>query len=249
MCPQLLSKPIELVEREATSLAVYDPRLCFIRDENFTMQRDWRERLAVLHRALPETKLYMFASANTINSEERARVLAENGTYMVCLGLEDPTKEYAKNRHLDEVVARLKRFGIYTYLSFIVNPLEIVGREAGVEFYARLMARFNELGPEMVCGNFLMPFRGTALWDKYYQYISPEDYRYYDSKTPFLVRNPVTRDKIRFFMFWYQWLYYTSDWYRDNVRRFDIGDTLHLRFEELYAEFRPLYERLWDVRP
>lgn len=249
MCPQLLSKPIELVEREAASLAAYDPRFCFIRDENFTMQRDWRERLAVLHGALPETKLYMFASANTINSEERVRALAENGTYMVCLGLEDPTKEYAKNRHLDEVVARLKRFGIYTYLSFIVNPLEIVGREVGVEFYARLMTRFNELGPEMVCGNFLMPFRGTALWDKYYQYISPEDYQYYDSKTPFLVRNPVIRDKVRFFMFWYQWLYYTSDWYRDNVRRFDIGDTLHLRFEELYAEFRPLYERLWDVRP
>lgn len=249
ICPRIESKPIELVEREARALVFYKPRFCFIRDENFTMQKDWPKRLRIINQYLPETRLYLFASANTINSAGKVATLRGSGVYMVCLGLEDPTKEYQKNRHLDNVVKLLKNDGIYTYLSFIVNPLEIVGREEGIAFYKALMARFQQLGPEMVCGNFLMPFRGTALWDKYYHLISPEDYRYYDSKTPFLVRNPVVRDKMRFFMFWYQWLYYTSDWYRDYVRRFDIGDTLNLRFLELYEEFRPFYERLWDVRP
>ncbi len=167
---------------------------------------------------------------------------------MVCLGLEDPTKDYAKNRNLDMVASYLKNSGIYMYLSFIVNPLEIVGKEAGEAFYTKLMERFRELAPEMVCGNFLMPFRGTGLWDKYFQFVGPEDYRYYDSKTPFLVRNPVLREKMKFYMFWYQWQYFTSDFYRDNVRRFDTGDTLHLRFEELYREFMPRYERIWNVR-
>lgn len=248
MCPQIDSKPLALVKREAEALAVYEPKFCFIRDENFTMQQDWRDRLRVIHRALPETRLYLFASANTINIHERVRVLADNGVYMVCMGLEDPTKDYAKNKNLDEVVARLKERGIYTYLSFIVNPLEVVGREAGEAFYSLLMKRFFELRPEMVCGNFLMPFRGTALWDKFYQFISPEDYKDYDSKTPFLVRNPVAREKMRFFMFWYQWLYYNSEQYNQGVRKFQVGDTLHLRFEELFQEFRILYERLWDTR-
>jgi len=111
------------------------------------------------------------------------------------------------------------------------------------------MQRIEELAPEMICGNFLMPFRGTKIWDKYYAYVSPEDYRHYDSKTPFLIRNPVLREKMKFFMFWYQWQYYTSDFYNTNVREFQTGDTLHLRFLELYKHFRSVYERIWDVRP
>lgn len=248
MCPKLMSKPIDLVKREALALAQYAPKFCFIRDENFTMQRDWKLRLAIIHQALPETKLYLFASANTLTTWEKVEYMARNGVYMVCLGLEDPTKDYAKNRNLDAVCKFLKRAGIYIYLSFIVNPLEIVGKEAGETFYGKLMERFQELAPEMVCGNFLMPFRGTGLWDKYFQFVGPEDYRYYDSKTPFLVRNPVLREKMKFFMFWYQWKYFTSDFYQKSVRKFDTGDTLHLRFRELYDEFMPRYERIWNVR-
>jgi hypothetical protein len=248
MCPQLLSRPLEIVEREAKSLVSYSPRFIFIRDENFTMQKDWRSRLRTIHAALPSTKIYLFASANTLR-ENDLRFLSEHGVYMICLGLEDPTTNYKKNKNLDQVVLWMKKYGIMTYLSFIVNPLNIIGRKKGQVFYDKLMTRFYELAPEMVCGNFLMPFRGTALWDKYYAYVSPEDYKHYDSKTPFLIRNPVVRDKMRFFMFWYQWLYYTSDFYKENVREFKVEDTLHLRFEELYAYFRPLYEKLWDVRP
>jgi hypothetical protein len=212
------------------------------------MQSDWRERLAVIHTALPETRLYLFASANTITTQEKADYMAQNGVYMVCLGLEDPTKEYAKNRTLDTVASFLKEAGIYIYLSFIVDPLAIVGRAEGEAFYQKLNQRFIELGPEMVCGNFLMPFRGTKLWDKYYQYVGPEDYKYYNSKEPFLVRNPVLREKMSFFMFWYQWQYYNSEYYDISVRKFDTGDTLNLRFMELYNEFMPRYDRVWDAR-
>jgi hypothetical protein len=212
------------------------------------MQKDWVLRLEAIHRLLPTTKIYLFASANTL-SEKAVKVLANNNVYMVCLGLEDPTAEYRKNNRLDEVVRLLKASGVMVYLSFIVDPLRIIGREAGAEFYSILGKRVEELAPEMICGNFLMPFRGTAIWDKYYAYVSPEDYKYYDSKTPFLVRNPVVREKMKFFMFWFQWLYYTSDFYNRNVRKFDVADTLHLRFLELYQEFRPCYEKFWNVRP
>jgi len=248
MCPKILSKPLEFVEREAKSLRVYNPNFIFFRDENFTMQKDWRERLAAVHQALPNTKIYLFASANTLN-EEKLKFMADHGVYMICLGLEDPTVEYRKNSKLDQVVAWMKEHGIMAYLSFIVDPLRIISREAGAEFYQILMARIEELAPEMICGNFLMPFRGTKIWDKYYAHVSPEDYKYYDSKTPFLIRNPIVREKMKFFMFWHQWQYYTSDFYNTKVREFKTGDTLHLRFEELYKHFRSVYERLWNVRP
>jgi len=142
MCPQILSKPLEIVEREAQSLIIYNPKFIFIRDENFTMQKDWRERLAAIHSALPEAKIYLFASANTLN-REKARFMAEHGVYMICLGLEDPTIEYRKNNKLDQVVDWLKEFGVMVYLSFIVDPLQIISREAGTEFYQVLMQRFN----------------------------------------------------------------------------------------------------------
>ena len=146
----------------------------------------------------------------------------------------------------------MKLFGVDSgvfYFYKIVNPLKIIGQEAGKKFYDGLMTRFHELAPEMVCGNFLMPFRGTKIWDEYYPFVSREDYKHYDSKTAFLIRNQVVREKMHFFMFWNQWLYYTSDFYAKNVRKFVIHDTLHLRFMELYNQLRPEYERIWDVRP
>lgn len=248
MCERQTSRPLEMVILEAKSLVQYDPKFLFIRDENFTTQKDWRLRLEAINRILPDTKLYLFASANTL-SERTVRYMSEHGVYMACLGLEDPTVQYGKNLRLDQAVARMKKYGIMTYLSFIVNPLKIIGREEGEGFYDLLMTRLYELKPEMICGNFLMPFRGTKIWDEYYAYVSPEDYKDYDTKTPFLVRNPVVREKMKFFLFWYQWLYYNSDIYNNEVRKFAVGDTLHLRFLELYKQFMPKYERMWDVRP
>jgi hypothetical protein len=94
-----------------------------------------------------------------------------------------------------------------------------------------------------------MPFRGTKIWDQYYAFISPKDYKYYTTKEPFLIRNKIVREKMKFFMFWYQWLYFNSEFYNTKVRKFAVGDTLHLRFLELYDEFVPKYQRLWNMRP
>lgn len=257
MCPRLESKPLDALERELKEMVAISEgnvpgfkdklHFLFIRDENFTAQKDWPKRLELIHRYFPTTKVYLFGSANTI-TEKTAKTLAQYGVYMVCLGLEDVTVDYGKNSHLDEVVARLKRYGIYTYLSFIVDPLKVVGKEAGQKFYDLLMKRLFELKPDMICGNFLMPFRGTKLWDSYYHFVDRADYPLYTSKEPFLIRNEVVREKMRFFLFWYQWLYFTSEEYKA-VRHFECGDTLHLRFVELYKEFEPRYRRLWNVRP
>jgi radical SAM superfamily enzyme YgiQ (UPF0313 family) len=248
MYERLTSRPLETVQKEAESLTRYHPKFLFIRDENFTMQRDWRERLDAIHSNLPRTKIYLFASANTLN-KSTVEFMAEHGVYMACLGLEDPTVEYGKNERLGEAIVLLKQNKIMTYLSFIVDPLKIVGREEGEAFYKTLMKRLYELGPEMICGNFLMPFKGTKIWDRYYQFVSPTDYKHYTTKEPFLIRNPVVREKMKFFLFWYQWQYYISYFYNQKVRKFETGDTLHLRFLELYKEFIPRYERIWDVRP
>ena len=252
--PKLISKPLTQFEREVNMI---DERLrnandgtknkyIFIRDENFTLQRDYRERLEILKKT--EANIYLFASANTL-SEKVVDNLAENNSYMVCLGLEDPTKDYAKNKKLDVAVQRLKDRGIYTYLSFIVDPLEVVGAKKAQDFYLALQKKFEELKPEMVCGNFLMPFPGTPLWDKFYHLVSEEDFKEYDSKTPFLVKNPLVQSKMEYFMFKNQWDYYASDMYNDRVRKFDVNDTLYLRFLELQKQFEENWGEIRDLRP
>ena len=249
IAPRLQSKPLEQVEKEMRYIREnYDPKFIFIRDENFPLQKDWRERLMQISFGSLNLKIYLFASANLI-TEEMAKTMKHYGVFMVCLGLEDVTETYKKNENLDKAIAILKKHKIMVYLSFIVDPLKVIGKEAGEIYYKKLMDRLYELKPEMVNGNFLMPFKGTALWDKYFAYVSPEDYKCYDSKTPFLIRNPVVRDKMRFFLFWYQWQYYTSNTYNNQVRKFFCGDTLHLRFLELRDKFKPMYEYLWNIRP
>lgn len=252
MCSRVLSKPVDLVSREVEWLSGMYPDFCFVRDENFFMQKDWSARLDALGNmpskgGMSYCKLYLFASANTIN-EKKIEVMKRNRVYMVCLGLEDPTKEYGKNKKLDEACRMLHDAGIYVYLSYIVNPLEVIGADMSREFYSILTDRLHELRPEMICGNFLMPFPGTALWDKYYAYVDREDYRHYDSKTPFLVRNKKLQEKMKFFMFWHQWKYYNSDFYNDEIRKFACKDTLHLRFLELHDSFMEKYEVIWDER-
>ncbi|MDO8640867.1 MAG: hypothetical protein Q7R33_04935 [Nitrosarchaeum sp.] len=247
MSPKIISKPLDIVQQEIEVIKkLYDPDFLFIRDENFPLQKDWKERLEIIHKTVPTTKIYLFASANTIN-EDTVSYMRYHGVYMICLGLEDVTSDYAKNKNLEEACNLLKKYNVYIYLSFIVNPLKVVGREVSEKFYMKLMDILYKLKPEMICGNFLMPFKGTKLWDDYYQHVSPEDYKYFDSKTAFLIRNPVLREKMHFFMFYYQWLYYTSNAYKE-FREFDCGDTLSLRFLELKEKFVESYEGIWNVR-
>ena len=234
MCDHIMMKPLELVKEEARYLKKLNPKWIFIRDENFPLQNDWKEKLSVIRTI--GAKIYLFASANLL-TEENVKFMKENNVYMICLGLEDITVEYGKNKRLDEVCELLHKYGIYVYLSFIVNPVKINTDEKAESFYQRLLERFYKLRPEMVCGNFLMPFRGTKLWEEYKDLISKDDFQYYNSKSAFLEKDMKRRQKDEFDMFYYQWVYYTSDIYNETVRRFDVYDTLHLRFLELKAEF------------
>ena len=239
-----MSKPLENVEAEMNYLDWLDPKYIFIRDENFPLQKDWEARLEII--AETGAKIYLFASANLI-TEDVVRSMAASNVYMVCLGLEDITVSYGKNNHLDEACALLKKYGIYVYLSFIVNPLKIIGREKGEKFYNDLLKRFDDLKPEMVCGNFLMPFKGTKLWDEYYWLVSEDDYKEYDSKSAFVIKNKILRKKMEYFMFHYQMKYYRSPVYR-RLREFECGDMLHLRFQELERKFNAVYDAIWDKR-
>lgn len=234
MCDHIMMKPISLVKKEVDYLSSLHPKFLFIRDENFPLQNDWKEKLAIIKGT--GAKIYLFASANLL-SEENVRYMKENNVYMICLGLEDITVEYGKNKRLDEVCELLHKYGIYVYLSFIVNPTKIDTDEKASDFYDRLLKRFYKLKPEMVCGNFLMPFRGTALWEEYKELITFEDFKYYDSKSAFLEKDPDRRLKDEFDMFYYQWIYYNSILYNREIRKFDVQDTLHLRFLELKREF------------
>ena len=234
MCDHIMMKPLSLVEEEVKYLRSLQPKFLFIRDENFPLQKDWKEKLALINKT--GARIYLFASANLL-TEENVKYMKENNVYMICLGLEDITVEYGKNKRLDEVCELLHRYGIYVYLSFIVNPIKINTDEKADEFYRKLLDRFYKLKPEMVCGNFLMPFRGTPLWDEYKELVTVDDFKFYDSKSAFLEKDPERRLKDEFDMFYYQWVYYNSSLYNQEIRKFAVHDTLHLRFLELKDEF------------
>jgi hypothetical protein len=229
-----MSKPLDLVKEEIAYLKACKPKFLFIRDENFPLQKDWKEKLQVINET--GAKIYLFASANLL-TEENVKFMKANNVYMICLGLEDITVEYGKNKKLDEVCDLLHKYGIYVYLSFIVNPLKVNTDKKADDFYGKLLDRFYKLKPEMVCGNFLMPFRGTKLWDEYSDLVSFDDYKFYDSKSAFLEKDATRRLKDEYDMYYYQSVYYTSDLYNTQVRKFNINDTLYLRFVELTEQF------------
>lgn len=234
MANKLMRKPLDLVQEEINYLKQYSPKFIFIRDENFPLQEDWKKKLKIINQL--NCKIYLFASANTLN-EETVKFMKNNGVYMICLGLEDITLSYRKNEKLNEACALLKKYGIYIYLSFIVNPLKVQTENESNDFYKKLLERFYELKPEMVCGNFLMPFRGTKIWDDYKQYVDEDDFDFYDSKSAFLIKDKMIRQKTEYNMFLNQWNYYTSEFYNKNIRKFEINDTLHKRFLELKEKF------------
>lgn len=234
MCDHIMSKPLSLVIEEVNYLKKWEPEFIFIRDENFPLQKDWKDKLIEIEKT--GAKIYLFASANLL-TEPNVQFMKQHNVYMICLGLEDITVEYSKNKQLDTVCDLLHTYGIYVYLSFIVNPTKLHRKEDSDNFYKKLLERFYRLKPEMVCGNFLMPFRGTKLWEEYKDLVSFEDFKYYNSKSAFLEKDLKRRAEQEFDMFKYQWEYYMSDFYKKNVRNFETQDTLHLRFLELRAEF------------
>lgn len=233
MSSHIVSKPLELVKREVEYLKQYKPKFIFIRDENFPLQKDWKQKLEAISKL--DAKTYLFASSNLM-TEDTIKIMKDNNVYMTCLGLEDITKEYGKNKKLDEVCEKHWKHGIFKYLSFIVDPLKVNTNEKSAEFYEKLIGRFNDLKPEMVCGNFLMPFKGTKLWDKYKPLVSKDDFSLYNSKSAFLEKDLERRLIDEFEMFKHQWKYYNSETYK-GIREFKTNDTLYLRFLELKDMF------------
>lgn len=230
MCDHIMSKPLKLVQEEINYLQRHNAKFIFIRDENFPLQKDWKEKLQIINQL--GAKIYLFASAN-LCTEETVKFMKDNGVYMICLGLEDITVEYKKNDKLEEVCERLRRHGIYVYLSFIVNPLKVNTKAKSDAFYSRLLERVQSLKADMICGNFLMPFRGTKIWDEYKEYVDEEDFNLYNSKSAFLEKDLIRRQHIEYLMFEFQDRYYHSDFYNENCRKFREDDTLGLRFTEL----------------
>lgn len=239
MSDHIISKPLTLVKEECEVLRGLQPKFIFIRDENFPLQRDWKEKLLEIEKV--GAKIYLFASANLL-TKPTVEFMKEHGVYMICLGLEDVLKDYGKNRDLDVVCQRLHEAGIYVYLSFIVDPIAMKEHRTEACYYQRLQERFVKLKPEMVCGNFLMPFRGTKLWEEYKRYITEEDFDEYNSKSAFLEKDPVKREHDEWMMFKVQKDYYYSTFYIEHVREFRIGDTLHNRFIDLWRDRFKKYE-------
>ena len=245
MSNYIQSKPLDLVKQEVEYLKQYNPKFIFIRDENFPLQKDWKQKLQEISKL--DAKTYLFASANLMK-EDTIKFMKDNNVYMACLGLEDITVEYGKNRKLDEVCEKLWKHGIFKYLSFIVDPLKVNTNEKAAYFYEKLLERFANLKPEMVCGNFLMPFKGTKLWDKYKHLVTKEDFTLYNSKSAFLEKDKERRLIDEFEMFKYQWDYYNSKLY-ENIREFKTNDTLHLRFLELKEEFTQKIKNALKLNP
>ena len=63
MCDHIMSKPLSLVHEEVDYLKTLNPKFIFIRDENFPLQRDWKEKLKEIQRT--GAKINRFASAMT----------------------------------------------------------------------------------------------------------------------------------------------------------------------------------------
>jgi hypothetical protein len=54
---------------------------------------------------------------------------------------------------------------------------------------------------------------------------------------------------MKYYMFKSQWDYFNSKEYNQEVRKFDTGDTLHLRFLELKEQFDKEIEEIKCIRP
>lgn len=93
---KIISKPLQLVEKEVNYFKKYNPKFLFIRDENFPLQKDWKQKLDIIHKNLINTKIYLFSSSTFCTNEDDVQFLKENGVYMICLGLEDITIDYKK---------------------------------------------------------------------------------------------------------------------------------------------------------
>ena len=225
---------LDYVEAEIADLVRAGAQAVFVRDESFATNPNILE---VARRFVGKFDLtYSFGTGNVMGrDEDLVRSLGHLGWHSLNFGLEDVGRAYRKNKLLGAAAASCRRHGIGVVLSFIVNP-EGKSRDKARRDYAALLAAFRELLPWQVCANFLMPMPGSLIWSRYAGRISEDDFAKYDSKTPILCP-PELYDWHKRMIVAVQLAYYYSPLYREKVRRFECGDTLHLRVEQLKSEF------------
>jgi len=238
MSPKMISRPLNVVEKMAEDyLKRYDFDTLFVMDENLLALKDRKERIEIIH-SKTNAKIYIFASANYIN-EETVKMLKDNGVYMVFLGMEDVSKNYVKNKNLDEACALLHEHGIYTMLSCMVDPLEANTDKERKEYLGKFMERFIELKAEMVSMNFTLILKGTDLWKEWDHAKHPIyefDFAKYDTEHAYIQRNFVKRLKIERDVAKLQWDYFNSEEYQ-KIRNFYTGDLLQQKIEGLGRKY------------
>lgn len=227
---RLFASPLDVVQEDIEDLSRRGVEVVFIRDESFATHPKFKEVVPLYGRANFPI-LYSFGTGHAM-TEEKTRLLAENNWHSLCFGLEDVGVTYRKNLRLTDAVALAHKYNIFVTLSFIVNDFNKTKEEAFANYQA-LYEAFVALRPAQVCANFLMPFPGTGIWDKYRHLITEDDYEKYDSKTPILSPDSL-HDWHRSMAVALQLAYYHSSAY---PREFHTGDTQHLRFEELATRF------------
>lgn len=226
--PKLASRTLDSIEAETHDMP--QSSVMFIRDENFLKNKDWKERLDILKRKTD--KLYLFSSSDML-TKETVRELKNRKVWMVSLGLEDVTKEYTKNRNLDSAVRNLKNAGVYTDISFIINPAFRQGFVDGI--LDKLMERLKCYMPERICGNFLIPYPGTKVWNEYKFMLKYEDYPYMTGKYALLEPDYLIRNDLEEKLIQFQLDYFMSKEY-NQVRNFECNDTLHNIFKSLQSK-------------
>lgn len=240
---------LEYVEAEIADLISRKVNTVFIRDESFAARPEIKEVVELFNGQFDF--VYSFGTGSIIGQqEELVQHLAENGWHSLNFGLEDVAVHYTKNNSLSEACRLCRKHGLQTVLSFIVNP-DGKSQPEALDNYQTLLRAFKKLKPSQVCANFLMPLPGTASWSIYRNRICEQDFVKYDSKTPILC-DPSLVDWHRRMIVAVQVAYYFSDTYRREVREFECGDTLHLRFKELMNEYdlnNGEWNSLLDLQP
>ncbi len=219
------------VEAEIEDLGRHGATTVFLRDESFATN----PMLAEVARAISGKfrMVYSFGTGAAMASRpESIRVLAEAGWHSLNFGLEDIGKEYRKNRELASTVKACREHGIDRVFSFIIDDRGDTQDSARARYHA-LYAAFCDYLPAQVCANFLMPFPGSRLYEQMGPG-RPRDFSRYDSKTPLF--SGELADWHRRMCVALQWKYYTSAAYAAE-RDFFCGDLLHLRMNELVAEY------------
>jgi len=228
MSKKIISKPLDLVQKEINYLKGKNPKVLFVKDVNFTALPDWKGRLKILNQT--GAKIEIFAAVYTLN-EEKIKFLKDNGVYLVYIGIEDLSKNYPKNNNVTEVYHLLKKYGIYTKTSLMTNPLLLDTESKETEEFNKISDKLRELKPEVVLLNCLMPFYGTVDWEKYKHIVTEEMMADYEFGKAALIKDPVRRKNFEHSMFKVVNDYYTSQFYKDNVRNFHCGDNLQKHHE------------------